>query len=138
VAESCVFCEIVAGRTPAHRVLETDEVLAFLDYRPLFPGHLLLIPKEHVVTLPELPESSVQPFFTAAQLLSAAVEVAMKAQGTFVAMNNKVSQSIPHLHVHIVPRNKGDGLRGFFWPRKPYDSDEDMQKAAGAIRRALA
>lgn len=138
MAPNCIFCDIVAGKGGAHPVLETDDVLAFLDHRPLFRGHVLLIPKQHVVTLPELPEPLVQPFFTAAQLLSAAVEVGMKAQGSFVAMNNKVSQSVPHLHVHIVPRNKGDGLRGFFWPRRPYESDEEMQRAARAIRDALA
>lgn len=133
---SCVFCAIVRGETHAHRVLEDDEVVAFLDVRPLFFGHVLVVPREHVVTLPELPDPG--PLFRRVQLLSAAVPVAMKAEGSFVALNNVVSQSVPHLHVHVVPRKKKDGLRGFFWPRTKYPSDEAMAEVAAAIRGALA
>jgi histidine triad (HIT) family protein len=120
----CVFCDIAARRVAAKIIFEDEISVAFLDHRPLFPGHVLLIPKEHYRTLPELPAELVGPFFVNAQHLTAAVEAAMKAEGSFVAMNNVVSQSVPHLHVHIVPRTKGDGLRGFFWPRlKPGESE---------------
>jgi len=119
---------------PAPVVFEDETALAFLDHRPLFPGHTLLIPKQHVATLADLPASLLQPFFAAAQLLSRAVEAALAADGTFVAINNKVSQSVPHLHVHIVPRRKKDGLRGFFWPRQPYKS----QQEAESFRKTIA
>ncbi|MEE6295315.1 HIT family protein [Georgenia wangjunii] len=121
---SCIFCEIVAGEEAAHVVLETDDVVAFLDTRPVFKGHVLVIPRLHVVTLPDLPAAAVEPFFAAVQRVAAAVPVALGAQGTFVAMNNVVSQSVPHLHAHVVPRTKGDGLRGFFWPRHKYTDGE--------------
>ena len=122
---------------PAPVVFEDETALAFLDHRPVFPGHTLLIPKQHVETLAGLPASLIQPFFADAQMLSRAVESALASDGTFVAINNKVSQSVPHLHVHIVPRNKGDGLKGFFWPRHQYDSDEHLRETAEKIRRAL-
>ena len=133
----CLFCQIVQGAAPAEVVYEDERSLAFLDVRPLFPGHTLLIPKQHYETLPELPAELLEPFFRTSQLLAEAVERGMAAEGTFVAMNNKVSQSVPHLHVHVVPRRKKDGLRGFFWPRTKYDSEEAMRQAGEAVRTAL-
>jgi histidine triad (HIT) family protein len=128
----CAFCEIGTGL-----VYEDDVVIAFLDHRPLFPGHVLVAPRAHVESLGDLPAEQVGPFFTVVQRLSGAVERAMGAGGTFVAINNRVSQSVPHLHCHVVPRTKGDGLRGFFWPRQRYASDEEMARVAAAIRREL-
>ena len=133
----CLFCRIVSGALPATIVYEDDNSIAFLDHRPLFPGHTLLIPREHVETLGELPVKSVGPYFEAAQLLSRAIESAMDAEGTFVAMNNRVSQSVPHLHVHVVPRRKKDGLKGFFWPRTKYKSDEEMEEVKKKIATML-
>lgn len=133
----CVFCAIAAGETPAEIIEETDDTLAFLDVRPLFPGHVLVVPREHHVTLGELPTNLLPKLFGAAQRIALAVEAGMEAQGTFVAMNNKVSQSVPHLHVHVVPRTKGDGLRGFFWPRHAYASDDERRAVAEKIRGAL-
>jgi histidine triad (HIT) family protein len=134
---SCAFCKIVREEVPARLVFEDEISLAFLDHRPVFPGHCLLIPKEHYETLTDLPERLVAPFFKNAQLLSRAVEDAMAAHGTFVAMNNRVSQSVPHLHVHIVPRRRKDGLKGFFWPRSPYKSDDEAEAVRSAIRVAV-
>ena len=131
--DKCLFCRIVSGEVPATVVHEDDNAVAFLDHRPLFPGHTLLVPREHVETLGELPSRIVGPYFEAAQLLARAVELAMAAEGTFVAMNNRVSQSVPHLHVHVVPRRKKDGLKGFFWPRTKYKSDEEMEEARQKI-----
>jgi histidine triad (HIT) family protein len=111
--------------------------VAFLDHRPLFPGHCLLLPREHHETLMDLPAELIQPLFRNAQILARAVEEAMQAEGVFVAMNNHVSQSVPHLHIHIVPRRKKDGLRGFFWPRQKYKDAEEMQAVQSAIRHAL-
>ena len=133
----CVFCRIVAGETSAHVVLDEEETMAFLDARPVFPGHCLLVPRAHHETLADLPADLVEPMFAAAQRLALAVEAGMGADGTFVALNNRVSQSVPHLHVHVVPRRRKDGLRGFFWPRQKYDSDEAMEAAAHAVRAAL-
>jgi histidine triad (HIT) family protein len=134
---SCLFCAIARGTTPAHRVLESEAAVAFLDTRPLFRGHTLLVPRDHVETLADLPPTQIGPLFAAVQRLSAAVERACIAEGSFVAMNNRVSQSVPHLHVHIVPRKKGDGLKGFFWPRQRYDGDGAMAEVARAIRAEL-
>jgi histidine triad (HIT) family protein len=134
----CVFCEVVAGEVEAQIVFEDESCLAFLDHRPLFPGHTLLVPKTHYETLADLPENLVAPFFLDVQLLSAAVEKAMDAKGSFVAINNKVSQSVPHMHAHIVPRRPKDGLRGFFWPRRKYKDASEADAAAGAIRSAVA
>jgi histidine triad (HIT) family protein len=134
----CVFCQIVAGELPARIVLDDELVLGFLDQRPLFPGHTLLVPKAHVDTLADLPDDLIEPLFTAARRTSAAMETALGAAGSFVAMNNKISQSVPHLHVHVVPRNKKDGLRGFFWPRNKYESDEQADEVAKTLRKALA
>ncbi|HEV2833927.1 MAG TPA: HIT family protein [Pyrinomonadaceae bacterium] len=125
--ESCLFCRIASGEVPAVLVFEDENTLAFLDHRPLFAGHTLLIPREHFETLGDLPAAQVAPLFKSAQLLSRAIETAMEAEGTFVAMNNRVSQSVPHLHLHVVPRRKKDGLKGFFWPRTKYQSEEEME-----------
>ena len=134
---ACVFCAIACGEAPAVRVFEDDTVLAFLDRTPLFHGHVLVVPKAHVVTLPELPAEQLAPYFASVRRLAEAVPVALGAQGTFVAMNNVVSQSVPHLHTHVVPRTKGDGLRGFFWPRQRYDDDGAMEAVGARIRAAL-
>ncbi len=134
---SCVFCSILAGDLPAHVVLDDEVVLAFLDTRPLFPGHVLVVPRHHVETLPDLPGAEVGPFFERVQRIAAALPGAMGAKGTFVAMNNKVSQSVPHLHAHVVPRTKGDGLKGFFWPRTTYRDDAHAAEVAAAIAAAL-
>jgi histidine triad (HIT) family protein len=133
----CVFCDIVAGERPAHVVLDDNRAMAFLDARPVFPGHCLLVPRDHYETLADLPAELVGELFLRAQRLAIAVEVAMEAAGTFVGMNNRVSQSVPHAHVHVVPRRPKDGLRGFFWPRQKYESDEAMATAAAAVRQAL-
>jgi histidine triad (HIT) family protein len=123
---SCVFCKIVSGNLDAAIVFEDDSTLAFLDNRPLFHGHMLVVPKEHYETLSDLPSNLVDPFFKNVQLLSGVVQVAMEAEGTFVAMNNRVSQSVPHLHAHVVPRRKKDGLKGFFWPRTKYSDEQQL------------
>ena len=138
----CVFCAIVAGEVPADVVLDEPDLLAFLDRRPVFKGHLLLVPREHVVTLPDLPAALRDPFLEAGQRLATAMVEGLGAQGSFVAMNNVVSQSVPHLHLHVVPRTKGDGLRGFFWPRTTYADGEAaeyadrLRVATGTDRRA--
>jgi histidine triad (HIT) family protein len=137
VAGPCPFCRIVAGEAPAFVVLEDDCCTAFLDTKPLFPGHTLLVPRAHHETLVDLPASMVAPLFETAQRIAAAVEAALGAAGTFVAMNNRVSQSVPHLHVHVVPRNRKDGLRGFFWPRQAYDGDAHAAEVAASLRAAL-
>jgi histidine triad (HIT) family protein len=129
---------VVAGEVDAHVVFEGDTSLAFLDHRPLFPGHSLLVPREHHETLWDLPDELVEPLFADARLLARAVREAMGSQGAFVAMNNVVSQSVPHLHVHVVPRNRKDGLRGFFWPRTKYEGDEHARETARAVRDAVA
>ena len=133
----CKFCQIIAGEIPAHFVLDTDEVVAFLDHRPLFPGHTLVLPRGHVETLADLPPDEVGPFFRQVQRVEAAVRTAMEAEGSFVAENNVVSQSVPHLHVHVVPRRRKDGLRGFFWPRTKYTSDAEMAAVAARITEEL-
>jgi len=133
----CLFCRIVSGELPATVVYEDENSLAFLDHRPLFHGHTLLVPREHVETLGDLPVKLVGPYFEAAQLLTLAVQSALDAEGTFVAMNNRVSQSVPHLHVHVVPRRRKDGLKGFFWPRTKYKSDEEMKAVQSKIVEAL-
>jgi histidine triad (HIT) family protein len=134
----CLFCAIAAGGTPADMVLEDDDFVAFLDHRPVFKGHTLLVPRQHVVTLPDLPAGLRDGFLAQAQRLATAVVDGLGAQGSFVAMNNTVSQSVAHLHLHVVPRTKGDGLRGFFWPRTRYDSDDERAAYAGRLRAALA
>jgi histidine triad (HIT) family protein len=136
--QPCVFCDIVAGVVPADAVLDDELTIAFLDVRPVFKGHLLVAPKQHVQTLADLPADLVGPFFLRVQLMSAVMPDALACQGTFVAANNVVSQSVPHLHVHVVPRTKGDGLRGFFWPRQRYESAEEAASYAGRLRAAIA
>ncbi|HKG46283.1 MAG TPA: HIT family protein [Pyrinomonadaceae bacterium] len=133
----CLFCRIVSGELLATVVYEDDYSVAFLDHRPLFHGHTLLVPREHVETLGELSSKIVAPYFEAAQLLSRAVEAAMEAEGTFVAMNNRVSQSVPHLHVHVVPRRRKDGLKGFFWPRTKYKGDDELEEVKQKITAAV-
>ena len=135
---NCVFCQIVLGERPAHVVLKSEHALAFLDARPVFRGHTLLVPRGHHETLGDLPAPLVGELFADAQRLAVAVEEGMDADGTFVAVNNRVSQSVPHLHVHVVPRRRKDGLRGFFWPRQKYESDEEMEAVAARIRGVLA
>ena len=132
----CVFCEIVAGDTPADVVLDRPDFMAFLDRRPVFKGHALLVPRVHVETLPDLPAGLRDGFLAATQELATAMVDALGAQGSFVAMNNVVSQSVPHLHLHVVPRTKGDGLRGFFWPRTKY-GDGEAASYADLLRRTL-
>ena|SRR5688572_23019796 len=136
--DSCLFCRIVSGEVPATVVYEDERSVAFLDHRPLFHGHTLLVPREHVETLGELPVSAVGPFFKNVQLLSRVIEPALGAEGTFVAMNNRVSQSVPHLHVHVVPRRRKDGLKGFFWPRTKYKSEAEMVAVKELIVAELA
>lgn len=134
----CLFCSIVAGSVPSFQVASTDECVAFLDIRPVFKGHVLVVPRAHVVTLGDLDPDLLSPLFGFAQRLSRAVEDGLGAGGSFVAMNNKVSQSVAHLHVHVVPRTKGDGLRGFFWPRTKYASDEEATSYASRVGNALS
>jgi histidine triad (HIT) family protein len=136
--ERCTFCAIIAGQLEAAMIWNDADTAAFLDSRPLFKGHVLVVPHAHVPTLPDLPAADVGVLFTAVQRAARAVEGALSAEGTFVAMNNKVSQSVPHLHVHVVPRRRKDGLRGFFWPREPYLDDAEMHEVARRIRDALA
>lgn len=132
-----MFCSILAGDVPAHVVLDDDVALGFLDARPLFPGHVLVVPRAHVETLTDLPAADVGPYFGRVQVVAAAVRAAMGAQGSFVALNNTVSQSVPHLHTHVVPRTKGDGLKGFFWPRTKYRDEEHAAQVAAAIAEGL-
>ena len=132
-----MFCQSSAGEVPARVVLDDDRVLAFLARTPLFPGHLLLVPKVHVETLADLPDELIEPLFGQARRLSAVMETGLGAAGSFVALNNKVSQSVPHLHVHVVPRNRKDGLKGFFWPRTKYADDAEMGAYADRLRTAL-
>jgi len=134
----CAFCRVVRGEARSHTVLEDEISLGFLDHRPLFRGHCLLVPREHVPTLADLPPGLVGPFFTNVQLLARAMETGLQAEGSFVAVNNRVSQSVPHLHVHVVPRRRQDGLRGFFWPRQRYASDAEMARVQSLLREAIA
>src|SRR5687767_5142573 len=138
VDDNCLFCRIVSGEVPATVVYEDKNSFAFLDHRPLFHGHTLLVPREHVETLGELSPTMVEPYFKAAQLLARAVESGLDAEGTFVAMNNRVSQSVAHLHVHVVPRRRKDGLKGFFWPRTKYKNDDEMIAVKKLIAAELA
>jgi histidine triad (HIT) family protein len=137
LVEGCAFCRIAAGQTASRVVFEDAGALAFLDHRPLFPGHCLLIPRDHYETLADLPEDRIGSLFSNARLLARAVEKALEAEGSFVAINNRVSQSVPHLHVHIVPRRRRDGLKGFFWPRQPYPDEESATRVQQAIVAAV-
>jgi histidine triad (HIT) family protein len=134
----CVFCAIVAGSAPAHIVVESPDVVAFLDARPVFKGHLLVVPREHFVTLPELPTPLLTALFVVVQRCATAVVDGLGAQGSWIAENNIVSQAVPHVHVHVVPRTKGDGLRGFFWPRQKYASEAEMADYAERLRTVLS
>jgi histidine triad (HIT) family protein len=136
--ENCAFCKILRNKSDCSRVFEDEHTLAFLDHRPLFPGHCLVIPKIHLETIDDLPDSLVAPFFSNVRMLAAAIQRAMSADGTFIAANNRVSQSVPHFHVHIVPRKKGDGLKGFFWPRRKYKDAEEINGVLAALQDALA
>jgi histidine triad (HIT) family protein len=135
---SCLFCGIISGEVSASVVFEDDLSIAFLDHRPLFHGHCLLVPKQHFETLIDLPVELVGPFFQNVQLLARAVEPAMEAEGSFVAMNNRISQSVPHLHIHVVPRRRKDGLKGFFWPRTKYAGEEQMISVQKLIQTAVS
>jgi histidine triad (HIT) family protein len=137
-ARACTFCAIATGEAHAHRVFEGATCIAFLDARPLFPGHTLVIPRAHRETISDLTTEELAAVFGGAQRLCRAMDTALGAGGTFVAMNNRVSQSVPHAHVHVVPRHKGDGLRGFFWPRQKYASDDEAAEVAAKLREAVA
>ena len=134
---TCTFCRVVGGALPAHVVLDEPHAVAFLDHRPLFPGHTLVVPRDHVPTLPDLAPEELGPYFRVVQRVAAALPPAVGAVGTFVAENNVVSQSVSHLHVHVVPRRPNDGLRGFFWPRHRYESEEEMTAVAETLRHHL-
>jgi histidine triad (HIT) family protein len=134
---SCVFCTIADGIESASIVYEDRELIAFLDDHPLFPGHVLLCPREHYVTLLDIPSRLNAPLMDATQLLARAVESAVDAEGTFIAVNNRVSQTVPHLHIHVVPRRRRDGLRGFFWPRQHYQDDAAREAVRDAIEREV-
>jgi histidine triad (HIT) family protein len=134
---SCLFCDMAAGEAPAHTVLTNTDFVAFLDARPVFKGHTLLVPRQHVVTLPDLPGELRDGFLGCAQRLATAMIDGLGAQGSFVAMNNIVSQSVAHLHCHVVPRTKGDGLRGFFWPRTRYADDAEAADYAERLADAV-
>ncbi|MFJ6216322.1 HIT family protein [Streptomyces sp. NPDC092296] len=133
----CVFCAVVAGTAAARLVYQDEWTVAFLDRRPLFPGHTLVVPRTHVETLPELPSALLEPYFSVVQRVAAAMEGALGAAGSFVAANNRISQSVPHLHFHVVPRNPKDGLRGFFWPRARYRDETEAAGVAATLRAAL-
>jgi len=137
VHRDCRFCAIARGEVQARIVLDDGDVLAFLDHRPLFPGHCLVIPREHHETLPDLPPHMLEPLFGAARVLARAVKEVLDADGSFVAVNNVVSQSVPHLHVHVVPRRRKDGLRGFFWPRTPYRDEHHADQIHDSLRTAV-
>jgi histidine triad (HIT) family protein len=129
---ACIFCRIIAGEIPAYKIHEDHDTMVFLDSGPLFAGHCLVCPKQHYGTLPDVPAALLQPLFSTVQLIARAVEHGLKAEGSFIAVNNNVSQSVPHLHVHVVPRRRGDGMKGFFWPRRPYRDEQhalDTQQA---------
>jgi histidine triad (HIT) family protein len=134
---NCVFCKIAGGSIPAETIYENDHCLVFLDNTPLFAGHCLVCPKEHYETLMDVPGDMLQPLFSTAQRISRAVEEGLGAEGSFLAINNKISQSVPHLHVHVIPRRRKDGMKGFFWPRRPYRDAGEMRETADALRRAI-
>lgn len=138
IPQSCAFCRIARGETQSYKVFEDELSLAFLDRRPLFPGHCLLVPKEHYPTLGDLPARLIGPLFANAQLLARSVEKALDADGSFVAINNRVSQSVPHLHIHVVPRRRNDGLKGFFWPRQTYKDEDEILSVQKALRQAIS
>ena len=134
---TCEFCAIVAGEAPGHVVYSDSDVMAFFDHRPVFKGHTLVIPRQHVVTLPELSDELLVPVFSVARRVAKAMEAGFGADGTFVANNNRISQTVFHLHVHVIPRHEKDGLRGFFWPRVKYESEEEAAEIAARLRAAI-
>ena len=134
---ACAFCDIAGGTAPSDIVLDDGPVLAFLDRRPVFPGHTILIPRLHTESLAALPDDLAKPLLSAARRIAAALEEGLGADGAFIGINNRVSQSVPHLHIHLVPRRRGDGLRGFFWPRRGYRDDQHRRETLQAIRDAL-
>jgi histidine triad (HIT) family protein len=134
---TCKFCKVVSGELESHKIFEDEISLVFLDHRPLFPGHCLLVPKSHYETMLDLPQDLIGPLFSNAKLMARAVEEGLSAEGSFVAVNNRISQSVPHLHVHVVPRRKKDGLKGFFWPRHPYRDEEHKRDVQEALRAAI-
>src|SRR5689334_15469374 len=136
-SDTCAFCKIIRSQEKAYIVFEDAISLAFLDRRPVFPGHCLLVPKGHYERLSDLPAPLVGPLFQNAQLLERAIEEGLAAEGTFVALNNRVSQSVPHVHIHLVPRQRKDGLKGFFWPRQRYQDDAARRQVQDALRAAL-
>lgn len=136
--KNCTFCKLIGREVEGHVVFEDEVSLAFLDRKPLFPGHCLLVPKDHYETIVDLPTNLITPLFRNVQLLAHAVEKGLEADGSFVAINNRVSQSVPHLHIHIVPRRRKDGLKGFFWPRHPYKDQEDILKIQNVLRSTIA
>lgn len=136
-SETCIFCKIIAGEEKSFIVFEDNHCIAFLDKRPVFLGHCLVMTKKHVNTFYDLSESQVTSLCLVAQKVGKAVEKGMKAQGSFIGLNNIISQSVPHCHIHIIPRNKQDGLRGFFWPRNPYKNEEEMLAVQNAIKKFL-
>ncbi len=137
-SQTCMFCRIIRGEEQASIVFEDSLSLAFLDHRPLFPGHCLLVPRAHYETLADLPASLVGPLFQNAQLLERAIEEGLEADGTFVALNNRVSQSVPHVHIHLVPRHWKDGLKGFFWPRQRYRDEAALRQVQDSLHAAIA
>lgn len=137
MATDCIFCLMIRGERPTPVVYQSDVAFAFLDHRPLFPGHCLVLPRLHIETLVDLPGDLIGPFFTEVRLVTEAVQKAMAAQGTFVAMNNRISQSVPHLHIHVTPRNRGDGLRGFFWPRTRYEDDDHLERVRSLLEETI-
>jgi histidine triad (HIT) family protein len=138
IDNDCIFCQVVGEQKSGAIVFEDEISLAFLDHRPLFPGHCLLVPKKHFETLADMPGELIGPFFSNVQLLARAVESGLDAEGSFVAMNNRISQSVPHFHVHVVPRRKKDGLKGFFWPRNKYSSELEITEVQKRIAAAIA
>ncbi|MGH7232003.1 MAG: HIT family protein [Nitrospiraceae bacterium] len=135
--DACTFCRIIGGDLAAHVVFESEVTMAFLDHRPLFHGHCLLVPKDHYETLTDLPQALIAPLFTQAQILAQAVEEGLEADGSFVAINNRISQSVPHVHIHVIPRRRKDGMKGFFWPRHPYKDQAAMEAIQQALRSKI-
>jgi histidine triad (HIT) family protein len=133
----CVFCKIATGQIDSYVVYEDELTIVFLDNGPLFPGHCLVCPKAHYDTLMDVPASKLEPLFATAQIISRAIEKGIAAEGSFVAVNNRVSQSVPHLHVHVIPRRRGDGMKGFFWPRRPYKNEQEMAEVRDRLRAAI-
>ncbi len=133
----CIFCKVAAGAIPADIVVEDQHTLTFLDRNPLFPGHLLVVPREHAETLADLPDAEIAPLFGQVRRATEAITKGLGAGGAFVAINHKVSQTVPHLHVHVIPRTKGDGLKGFFWPRRNYNDDGHRAETVAKLRAAF-